>query len=130
MANNGQGFGVRTLWAMPSLLFVVMLVVCSEASPVTRRDTLIHDGLTRTFRLFVPANPRTPAPLVVVLHGGGGSGAIPPTANYRARQPRYECDRSDLAVFRSTQPSCTQGTPLRKRSGDGAGLLDAPSLRG
>lgn len=32
-------------------------------------------GHTRTYRLYVPARLHGPAPLVLVLHGGGGSGA-------------------------------------------------------
>ena len=37
--------------------------------------TIQHGGLSRTYRLHVPANydPATPVPLLVALHGGGGS---------------------------------------------------------
>jgi polyhydroxybutyrate depolymerase len=37
--------------------------------------TIQHDGLTRTYRIHVPAgyDPATPAPLLFALHGGGGS---------------------------------------------------------
>jgi polyhydroxybutyrate depolymerase len=34
-----------------------------------------HDGRERTFRLYVPAHPARSMPLLVVLHGGGGTGA-------------------------------------------------------
>ncbi|HEY0857637.1 MAG TPA: PHB depolymerase family esterase [Albitalea sp.] len=47
--------------------------------------TLEHDGLTRRFRVHVPATyqPTTPAPLLVALHGGGGS------MDYQADDARY-----------------------------------------
>ncbi|MBS1674177.1 MAG: polyhydroxybutyrate depolymerase [Actinobacteria bacterium] len=38
--------------------------------------SLTSGGLSRTYRLYVPADLPDPAPLVVMLHGGGGSGAI------------------------------------------------------
>src|SRR5262245_14337431 len=37
--------------------------------------SLKHDGRVRTYRLYVPANLHRPAPLLFVLHGGGGSGS-------------------------------------------------------
>jgi polyhydroxybutyrate depolymerase len=40
----------------------------------TRCETIMHDGRERTYRLYVPARLRDPAPLLFVLHGGGGSG--------------------------------------------------------
>lgn len=36
--------------------------------------TMEWGGLERTYRVFVPAGLSAPAPLVVVIHGGGGSG--------------------------------------------------------
>jgi len=40
-------------------------------------DQLVHDGVTRTFRVYVPASgdPVRPMPVVLNLHGGFGSGA-------------------------------------------------------
>jgi len=57
------------------------LAACAQdpAPPITQpgahRFTLEHGGLTRQFRIHVPAryDPAVAAPLVVVLHGGGGS---------------------------------------------------------
>ncbi len=39
-------------------------------------DALLHGELNRTFRVHLPPSydPETPLPLVVMLHGGGGSG--------------------------------------------------------
>lgn len=47
--------------------------------------TIQHDGLTRMYRVHVPAkyDPATPAPLLVALHGGGGS------MEYEADDSRY-----------------------------------------
>ncbi len=40
-------------------------------------DALTHDGLTRTFRVYVPLSydPAVPMPVVLLFHGGFGSGA-------------------------------------------------------
>ena len=40
-------------------------------------DSLVHDSLTRTFRVYVPPDydAAMPSPVVVLLHGGFGSGA-------------------------------------------------------
>ena len=47
--------------------------------------TIRHDGLARMYRVHVPAkyNPATPAPLLFVLHGGGGD------MGYQADDARY-----------------------------------------
>ena len=42
----------------------------------SRCESVDHDGRMRTYRLYVPANlKQQPAPLIFVLHGGGGSGS-------------------------------------------------------
>jgi polyhydroxybutyrate depolymerase len=38
-------------------------------------ESLNHDGRVRTYRLYVPSSLHEPAPLLLVLHGGGGSGS-------------------------------------------------------
>ncbi|UJR84625.1 alpha/beta hydrolase family esterase [Sandaracinus amylolyticus] len=45
-------------------------------SNATTEGSLMHDGITRAFRVHVPAahDGTAPLPLVLVLHGGGGSG--------------------------------------------------------
>lgn len=44
-------------------------------TPGSHRGTLVHGGLTRLYRVHVPAghDPARAAPLLVALHGGGGS---------------------------------------------------------
>jgi polyhydroxybutyrate depolymerase len=46
------------------------------ASGASSEDALPHDDLSRTFRVHLPPgyDPDTPLPLVLMLHGGGGSG--------------------------------------------------------
>ena len=41
----------------------------------SRCSTMSLDGRTRSYRLYVPARVASPAPVVFVLHGGGGSGS-------------------------------------------------------
>lgn len=47
------------------------------AAGVSNLDSLQHDGLTRTFRVYVPSSydDASPLPVVFLLHGGFGSGA-------------------------------------------------------
>lgn len=51
---------------------------CGRASafPVgtTTVASIVVGGATRSFRVHVPPTPKQPAPVVLVLHGGGGSG--------------------------------------------------------
>ena len=75
----------RTLWTI--LVFVAIVgallgyfVYSPDAEvPVLTgtltRATLAVDGLTRTYRLYVPSGLPKRAPLVVVLHGSGENGA-------------------------------------------------------
>lgn len=57
----------------------------SITRPGDHEFTIEHGGLTRMVRVHVPATyqPTTPAPLLVALHGGGGS------MDYQADDARY-----------------------------------------
>lgn len=45
--------------------------------PIDRTQTVLHEGTQRTYHIHLPPdfNKNTPAPLVLALHGGGGTGA-------------------------------------------------------
>jgi polyhydroxybutyrate depolymerase len=70
---------------MRRLLFVAIALLVSglSCSPSDRAPlatasleagTLEHDGLQRTFWVYAPDTLASPAPLVLALHGGGGTG--------------------------------------------------------
>lgn len=49
----------------------------SYTAGISNLDGLVHDGLARTFRVYVPPSydDASPVPVVFLLHGGFGSGA-------------------------------------------------------
>jgi polyhydroxybutyrate depolymerase len=65
---------LRNFSIVPLLTVAAMWVGCAPG-PVASLEMITHDGLQRTYRIFVPADSATsgPLPLVVVLHGGQGS---------------------------------------------------------
>jgi polyhydroxybutyrate depolymerase len=46
----------------------------ANAQPEARCYSLMSAGMKRTLRVYLPAGRDAPLPLIVVLHGGGGSG--------------------------------------------------------
>ncbi len=56
---------------------LALLVPAASAAPsgTVARGSVQVDGQTRTYRVFVPARPKKPAALVLVFHGGFGTGA-------------------------------------------------------
>jgi polyhydroxybutyrate depolymerase len=57
------------------LLSILGACAAGRAQPLAAgRHTLVHDGVTRSYVIRIPANlsARTRVPLVLVLHGGGG----------------------------------------------------------
>lgn len=62
------------------LLLSIVVILCALpmlAGAADLRGTLVHDGLERSYLLHVPTtlDASRPVPLVLVLHGGGGTGA-------------------------------------------------------
>lgn len=73
-----QRKGLRyKLLAMSILMLLTNMTACVNA-PGVSRGTLMHDGLERTYRLYVPGSlpAAEEVPLVMVLHGGGGTGEM------------------------------------------------------
>lgn len=72
-------FGVALLLAAsaPSLAFAEVATPPNDFTPSAKETSTEHhltwDGLDRMYRLYVPANVATPAPLVVMMHGGFGN---------------------------------------------------------
>jgi polyhydroxybutyrate depolymerase len=81
-------------WRLPGAVVLALLWLCgvaqaatpssscvrlrgkARAKPLeTRCFALSQAGQERTFRLYVPPHLAGPVPLILVLHGGGGSGA-------------------------------------------------------
>lgn len=56
------------------ILFIVQGPACAQEYGIVRGQ-LVHDGLIRTYRLFIPSQDtgENALPLVVMLHGGGGT---------------------------------------------------------
>jgi polyhydroxybutyrate depolymerase len=53
----------------------IFMLLCQSGCRL-HKQLFIHDGKVRTYLIHLPPqyDPRTPLPLVIVLHGGGGSG--------------------------------------------------------
>ena len=53
-----------------------LLCLCLLIAPVAAgADTIVSGGITRKYEIFRPSGQRGPAPAVILLHGGGGTGA-------------------------------------------------------
>jgi polyhydroxybutyrate depolymerase len=69
--SDGKSSPVRT---EPLNLYAGTKPAVPAVGSVTERSLVTADGLKRTYRLFVPESLSSPAPLLVALHGGLGSG--------------------------------------------------------
>ena len=50
-------------------VFLLFIITCTVFA-----DKITVDGIERTYILHIPESVSSPAPLVFVLHGGGGTG--------------------------------------------------------
>jgi polyhydroxybutyrate depolymerase len=57
-----------------ALVTALVPAASATSSGVVTRGAVQVDGLTRTYRVYVPTRPKKPAPLVLVFHGGFGTG--------------------------------------------------------
>jgi poly(3-hydroxybutyrate) depolymerase len=56
---------------------VLVWVSVAQAAEKTVKETMISDGASRTYYLFVPERAKdTPSPLIILLHGSGRDGRI------------------------------------------------------
>jgi poly(3-hydroxybutyrate) depolymerase len=56
---------------------VLVWVSSARAAEKTVKETMISDGASRTYYLFVPERAKDkPSPLIILLHGSGRDGKI------------------------------------------------------
>ena len=74
---------------------------CGRPPPASGPATLDHEGLTRTYGLYVPPtyDPNIPTPIVFAFHGWGG------------QESEYLGHPTVIAEARSTSASVTQSGP-------------------
>lgn len=115
---------------LPLALIVLIPFGCSKAigaSVQAQANSLEFDGLTRDYLLYVPESLQQPAPLVIALHGGGGTAA----------QFRAETDFDSVAdqnsfivvypqgVNREWNERRGSGMTVRRSDADDVGFIDA-----
>jgi polyhydroxybutyrate depolymerase len=61
---------LKTIWF--ALLSTILTIGASNADSA---QTIVVEGINRTFLIHIPANSPTHPPLVIVFHGSGGTGA-------------------------------------------------------
>lgn len=93
----------RRTAAWPLLALALLTGAAAAAEGGTRPCTLAVDGLERSYLLFLPGAPPAPAPLAVVimLHGGGGSGEA---ARIETGWDRKAAEEGFIAVFPEALP--------------------------
>ena len=87
------------------LLAAAALLHAQDRDRPDRHVRLVHNGLERRFHLHLPPRASTPAPLVVVLHGGGRS--ADPVAQIRAAT-RFD-EKADAEGFAVVYPEALEG---------------------
>ncbi|HEX2621450.1 MAG TPA: PHB depolymerase family esterase [Phototrophicaceae bacterium] len=84
--------GSYKLIVFPLMICLLSIFVSTQAQSDSQIQTLVVDGLERTYQLYVPETVTSPAPLVIVLHGGGGDST-------GVRQMTHFDDQADDAGF-------------------------------
>lgn len=82
-----------------------------NAEPGSHALTIVVNGLERSYIVYVPASyrPQTPSPLVIMLHGGGGT----------ARAAMWEtewAEKADKEGFLAVFPNAMPRNPARRSS--------------
>lgn len=112
-----------TIFLLP-VIWIVMSTSCSKQNVnpqpgKNESDSIIHNGLKRTYHIYVPSihDSKHTAPLVLALHGGGGTGE---------RMSRFTGlnDLADRHGFIAVYPDAVE-----KHWNDGRGLTDYRSQR-
>jgi polyhydroxybutyrate depolymerase len=119
-----QGGHKPVLSLQPSRLFTAVLVIAAllaagpTAAAALRTHSLVVDGLVRNYTVYLPAtySDKTPSPVVIMLHGAGGSGSgvIAETA--------WD-EKADQAGFLAVFPDAMRPNPA-----DAASFLTNPPL--
>lgn len=65
-----NGIGVIIVW-----LTALLAAQPTPPPAAPQQAALIHDGIERTYVVYAPSSMAEPAPLLIVLHGGVGTGA-------------------------------------------------------
>jgi polyhydroxybutyrate depolymerase len=110
---------MRMRWvALFGVLLVVLAGCASGRAAPSAEHTIRVGGLDRSYRLHVPAGVQSPAPLVVMLHGGFGSA--------RQAESSYGWDQlADVAKFVVAYPD-----GLDRAWNTGGGCCGQPSRDG
>lgn len=75
---NDTNYPTLSILILAALLATSLVAPPAAAAPSAGRQTLVHDGITRSYVVRLPpqaARPGVRLPLVLVLHGGGGNAA-------------------------------------------------------
>ena len=55
------------------VLFAALLLCHVSSAATMKTETIVDQGLTRTYHIYIPDNLPADAPLVFILHGYGGT---------------------------------------------------------
>ena len=110
-----------------TVLMAVLIAALGAAAQTPDAGTLTHDGITRDYLITVPDGLSAPAPLVVVLHGGGSTAAM------MRRETDFDAlawEHGFIAVYpngvsREWNERRGSGMTVRRSTADDVGFLTA-----